>query len=57
MKRGVGPVVAFAVVMAWAPGALAQTADELVEKHLAAMGGRAALSKLTSQKATGSVQA
>ena len=55
MKRGVGPVVAFAVVMAWAPGALAQTADELVEKHLAAMGGRAALAKLTSQKATGSV--
>ena len=32
-----------------------QTADEVVEKHLAAMGGRAALGKLTSRKATGTI--
>jgi hypothetical protein len=30
-------------------------ADEIVEKHLAAMGGRPALSKVTSQVATGTV--
>jgi outer membrane lipoprotein-sorting protein len=33
----------------------AQTADDVVEKHLAALGGRDALSKLTSRKATGTV--
>jgi zinc protease len=32
-----------------------QTADEVVERHLAAMGGREALGKLTSRKGTGSV--
>jgi outer membrane lipoprotein-sorting protein len=32
-----------------------QTADEVVEKHLAAVGGREALSKLTSRKSTGTV--
>ncbi len=35
--------------------AATQTADEVVEKHLAAMGGRAALGKLTSRKATGTI--
>jgi zinc protease len=35
--------------------ALAQTADEIVEKHLAASGGREALGKLTSRTATGSI--
>jgi hypothetical protein len=55
MKRGVGPVLALALVLAWAPGALAQTADEIIEKQLAAIGGRAALGKLTSQVATGTV--
>ena len=38
-----------------APCASAQTADEVVEKHLAASGGRAALSKLTSEVAAGTV--
>ncbi|HYK90322.1 MAG TPA: hypothetical protein VE398_16220 [Acidobacteriota bacterium] len=35
--------------------ASAQSADEIVEKHLAALGGRDALSKLTSRKLTGTV--
>lgn len=35
--------------------ALAQTADEVVEKHLAAIGGRAVLAKVTSQIATGTI--
>ena len=33
--------------------AAAQTADEIVEKHIAAVGGRAALGKLTSRVMTG----
>jgi len=35
--------------------AQAQTADEIVEKHLAALGGRAALAKLESRTATGTI--
>jgi len=48
--------MAVAMALTGASTARAQTADEIVEKHLAAMGGRAALSKLTSQVAAGSVQ-
>ena len=35
--------------------ALAQTADEIIEKHLAAAGGRAALAKLTSRVTKGTL--
>jgi len=35
--------------------AYAQTADEVIEKHLAAMGGRSALTKLQSRVTTGTV--
>ena len=35
--------------------ASAQTADEIVEKHLAALGGRDALGKLTSRRSTGTI--
>jgi outer membrane lipoprotein-sorting protein len=35
--------------------ALAQTADDVVNKHLAALGGREALSKLTTRHATGTI--
>jgi outer membrane lipoprotein-sorting protein len=43
------------LVVISAGSALAQTADDVIEKHLAAIGGRAALNKLTSRKATGTV--
>ena len=47
------------VVAAWivgsAPAASAQTADEIVEKHLAAMGGRAALGKIVSRASSGTI--
>ena len=37
-------------VPALASRAAAQTADEVVEKHLAALGGREALGKITSRR-------
>jgi outer membrane lipoprotein-sorting protein len=37
------------------PSAAAQSVDEIVERHLAAIGGREALGKLTSRKVTGTV--
>lgn len=43
------------VVLSWAPLASAQTADEVIEKHLAALGGRAALAKITSRSLTGTI--
>ena len=44
MKRTLLPLAAAAALVLWAVPSLAQTADEIVEKHLAATGGRAALS-------------
>lgn len=38
-----------------AGSASAQTADEIVEKHLAALGGRDALGKVTSRRSTGTI--
>jgi outer membrane lipoprotein-sorting protein len=43
------------IVPAFLNSAPAQTPDEVVEKHLAALGGRAALAKLASRKSTGTV--
>jgi outer membrane lipoprotein-sorting protein len=43
------------IVPAFLNSAPAQTPDEVVEKHLAALGGRAALAKLTSRKSIGTV--
>lgn len=48
-------ILAIALVSTMPAPASAQSADEIVEKHLAALGGRAALTKLTSRKATGTV--
>jgi hypothetical protein len=41
--------------LVWAHTGWAQTADEVIEKSLTALGGRAALGKLTSQSATGTI--
>jgi outer membrane lipoprotein-sorting protein len=41
------------LVLSWGLTASAQTADEVVEKYLTALGGRAALGKLTSRSTTG----
>jgi len=43
------------LVLSTARLAFPQTADEIVEKHLAALGGRAALGKLTSRVVTGTI--
>ena len=44
-----------AALLLWAIPSLAQTADEIIEKHLAATGGRPALSKLTSRVSNGTL--
>jgi hypothetical protein len=54
MLRVARLAMAVAVVFA-ASAASAQTADELIEKHLGAMGGRDALKKVTSQAAFGTI--
>jgi outer membrane lipoprotein-sorting protein len=55
MMRVVRRAVLAAALVALAVPVWAQTADEVVEKHIAALGGRAALGKLTSQVATGTI--
>jgi outer membrane lipoprotein-sorting protein len=55
MTRTLRPVLAALALLLWAVPSFAQTADEIIEKHLAASGGRAALSKLTSRVSTGTI--
>lgn len=43
------------VVLAWAHLAAAQTADEVIEKSIAAMGGRAAMEKVKTRAMSGSL--
>lgn len=43
------------IVLLWAHHAAAQTADEVIEKSIAAMGGRAALEKVQSRQMTGTL--
>jgi hypothetical protein len=43
------------VVLAWAQVSSAQTADEVIEKSIAAMGGRAAMEKIKTRQTTGSI--
>ena len=52
MTRLIAGVV---VLLVSASPALAQTADEIVEKHLAALGGREALEKIQTRVSTGKV--
>jgi len=53
MHQSLRPFAVVVVGLLWASTAQAQTADEVVEKHLAAIGGRAVLAKAVSQVATG----
>ena len=55
MKTPLRRLVAFVLMLGWAQVASAQTADDIVEKYLAALGGRAALGKLTSRSMTGTI--
>jgi hypothetical protein len=43
------------LALSWAPLASAQTVDEVIEKHLTALGGRAALAKVKSRSMTGTI--
>ena len=56
MKRHYLPLfLALLLAPVWVTQAATQTADEVIDKHLAAIGGRDALGKLTSRKATGTM--
>ena len=48
-------IAGIAVLLVSATPAIAQTADEIVEKHLAAIGGREALGRLRTRVSTGKV--
>jgi outer membrane lipoprotein-sorting protein len=52
VSRGLVIAVLF---LGWVQGASAQTADEVIEKYLTAIGGRAALGKLKSRTTTGTI--
>jgi len=49
-------LAAVVLVLAWAQASSAQTADEVIEKSIAAMGGRAALEKIKTRSMTGSIE-
>ena len=53
IRRRSGLVAAVLGLSMLASAAAAQTADEVIAKHFAALGGRDAIAKLTSRKATG----
>lgn len=55
MKSVTSQILAAALILASGRLAAAQTADDIVEKYLAAIGGRAALAKLTSRSTTGTM--
>jgi outer membrane lipoprotein-sorting protein len=55
MRVSVTGCLVAALLFASAGGALAQTADEVVDKAVAALGGREALSKLTSRSTSGKI--
>jgi len=55
MKEFKTSLLAVALILASGRIAAAQTADDVVEKYLAAIGGRAALAKVTSRSTTGTI--
>lgn len=55
MKLTMRSALVVLVTLAWAQPAAAQTADEIIEKSLAAMGGRAALTKINTRTASGTI--
>ena len=55
MRIAIQRCLAVVVVLAWAHTASAQTADEIIEKSIAAMGGRAALEKVKTRVMTGAI--
>jgi outer membrane lipoprotein-sorting protein len=55
VKKSLQRIVVSTALLLWAVPSLAQTADEIIEKHIAATGGRAALSKLTSRASSGTI--
>lgn len=55
MKTRILRLISALVVLVWAQTAAAQTADEIIEKSIAAMGGRAALANVKSRQMTGSL--
>ena len=55
MRSATTRLVLTSMLLGWTPVASAQTADEIVEKYLTAIGGRAALAKVKSRVAAGTV--
>ena len=55
MRLLIQRLAAVVVVLAWAHVSSAQTADEILEKSIAAMGGREAMEKITSRSMTGDI--
>jgi outer membrane lipoprotein-sorting protein len=55
VKKSLQRIVVSTALLLWAVPSLAQTADEIIEKHIAATGGRAALSKLASRASSGTI--
>lgn len=48
-------LIAAMLILGWAGTASAQTADDVIEKYLTALGGRAALGKINSRQLTGTI--
>ena len=48
-------LLAVLLVLSFAPAAFAQSADDIIEKSLTAMGGRAALEKIKTRVMTGTI--
>jgi hypothetical protein len=55
MRTALRRLAVAVLILGWAHGASAQTADDIIEKYLTAIGGRAALAKLTSRSMTGTI--